>query len=255
MKLLIATPAYGSQFTLGYVASLIDSIFLLNKSKDIEFQTFFLGGESLISRGRNKCADAFLRGGFDKLLFIDSDLTWTPEDLRLLLESDKPLIGGTYPLKAFPITINFNPLDSADETFRTDRSYDNFRRFAAKYANEKGEAEVKHIPTGFMLIDRAVFEHVADFVPLYRCFQPDKGITEHLKDYFPSGARDGGYESEDWAFCRLARSAGIPVYLQTKVICGHTGSHTYEPGQWYSGGQRPLLDGPLPPKLEDGGPQ
>lgn len=255
MKLLICTPCYGSQLTLGYVSSLIDSIFLLNQSKDIEFQTFFLGGESLISRGRNKCADAFLRGGFDRLLFIDADLTWTPEDLRLILKSDKPLIGGTYPLKTFPITINFNPLDGVEPEFKRDRSFDNFRLFSAKYADEKGEAQVKHIPTGFMSIRREVFEALADYVPLYRSFAPDKGTIDLIKDYFPSGARDGNYESEDWAFCRLAQSAGIPVYLQTKVICGHTGSHTYEPGQWYSGGQRPLLDGPLPPKLEDGGPQ
>lgn len=246
MRLLIASPCYNGQLTLGYTSSLIDSILYLQKTPEIEFQTYFLGGESLISRGRNRCADSFLRGGFDKLLFIDADLTWTPADLKLILESDKPLIGGSYPLKAFPITINFNPLDSADDTFRKDRSYDNFRRFSAKYANEKGEAEVKHIPTGFMLIDRSVFEAVADFVPLYRCFAPDKGTVEHMKDFFPSGARDGGYESEDWAFCRLARAAGVPVYLQTKVICGHTGSFTYEPGQWAHIGQRPLLDGPTP---------
>jgi len=248
MKVMISTPCYGGLVTMNYMVSLLDTQMRLMQEPDIEFTTHFIGGESLIPRGRNKAAADFLRSDFDKLLFIDADLSWTTEDLMLLLSSDKQLIGGTYPLKNFPITINYNPLEEHCGEFGRDRGFDSFRRFSLKYANEKGEVEVRHVPTGFLLIDRSVFEAIAPNVETYQSFAPDRMEVETMRDFFPSGAREGEYESEDWAFCRIAKEAEIKVWLQTKIICGHTGQHTYEPGQWAHIGQRPLLS--VPVKLE-----
>jgi len=237
---MIATPAFGGQITTGYAISLISTLFRLNELGH-ETHVHMQGGESLISRGRNLCATDALTGGFDKLLFIDADMTFTPERVEMLLNSKRDIVGGTYPLKSFPVTINFNPLVEQRDLFGPHRQQDNYMEWVAKYADENGEAEVMHIPTGFMLIDCKVLAKLTYIVPNYGQFHPDKKTTAHYYDFFPVGTRFGEYESEDWAFCRVARENGFGVYLQTRAVNGHIGTHEYNLGQHVIIGQQPLI--------------
>lgn len=244
MRLLIATPAYGGLVTTVYLTSVINTYTHLIKTGLVEdVNVFTLGNESLISRGRNKCARHALTEGYDKLLFIDADMAWQPEDVELLLRSDKPIIGGTYPFKCFPITINFNPLPEGNDTFGQYRYQDNYFNFIKKHAAPNGEVEVKHLPTGFMLIDTKVLVDLAQSgkVERYETFQPDTQETNVFYDFFPVRVKNGRYESEDWAFCSIAKEAGYPIYLQTKVVCGHYGNHLYHLGQHGAIGQKPLI--------------
>lgn len=244
VRLLIATPAYGGLVTTPYLLSLLDTYTYLIKNKLVdEVQVHTLSNESLISRGRNKCARYALLNGYDKMLFIDADMAWRAEDVELLLRSDKPIIGGTYPMKCFPVTLNFNPLPEGNDTFGTRRQQDNYFEFIKKHASLNGEVEVKHIPTGFMLIDTKVFLSLASGgkVAEYETFQPDNNTVEKFFDFFPVRVKDGKYESEDWAFCSIAREAGFPVYLQTKIVTAHVGTHIYALGQHHAIGQKPII--------------
>lgn len=243
MKLLICTPAYGGMVTTGYLRSLIPTISHL-QSQGIEVTLHGPEGESLISRGRNTCAQFLIERDMDKLLFIDSDIVFTPEKVQMLIDSEAELVGGTYPIKAHPITLNFNPLQHQRDLFGDIREQDNYIEWVKKYADPKtGEAEVEHLPTGFMLIDRNVFAKLSYKVPWYQTFHPETRARNQYFEFFPVGVNGHQYESEDWAFCRLAREEGVRVMLQTKAVCAHVGTHYYGLGQHIVVGQEPLIPG------------
>ncbi len=240
MKVLIATPAYGGMVTTRYLHSLIQTLAWCN-SQDIDTELHMQESESLISRGRNTCGTYAIKNGFDKMLFIDADMIFTPEKVKMLLDSNEKIVGGTYPLKNHPITLNFNPLQDQRDLFGDHRQQDNYIAWVKKYADKNGEAEVMHIPTGFMLIDTEVLAKLTYKVPWYQSFQPETKQTTTYYDFFPVRVQDNQYESEDWAFCSIAREHGYKVVLQTKAVCGHTGVMHYGLGQHIISGQEPLI--------------
>lgn len=231
MKILIATPCYGGQATVPYIASLLTTTNRL-RDEGVSTELNLQYGESLIPRGRNTAAMYALEKGFDKLLFIDADIGWDYEDVRRIVFSDKKIIGGIYPLKTFPITMNFNPLDEQRDLYGFERRQDNYIAWVKKYADpETGEAEVAHIPTGFMQIDCSVLASLSYRVPAYTLFAPEKGTKEPYFDFFQIGVVSGEYRSEDWAFCDIARKFGFKVYLQTRSVVRHHGFQQYYLGQ------------------------
>lgn len=227
MKLLVCTPAFGGHITSLYLQSMIMTTSgLLNDG--ISFAIYTIENESLISRARNKCAMYALEHGFDRLFFIDADMIWNYEDFKRIVNSDKLIVGGTYPIKEYPICINWNPLRD-NGFFPLSRSEVNFKDFRKQYADKDGEVEVLHIPTGFMAIQCSVFKDLAEsgrVVPYYYKESHSSAVKTSF-EFFPVRVTEQEYESEDWAFCRIAREAGFKIYLQTKSVCGHTGIMHY----------------------------
>jgi hypothetical protein len=174
-------------------------------------------------------AHDFLNSQCSHLLFIDADIGWTEKDLNNLLNHDKGIVGGTYACKMTPITLNFNPVQAElDQYFSSGyKSVEAYRQWQTAKADSNGLIEVMHIPTGFMLIDRKVFETLAPHVAEYKSMELMTGEKGMVKEFFPVRVKNEILESEDWAFCSIAREHGVPVYLQTNIICDHFGSYTY----------------------------
>lgn len=240
MKLLISTPCCYGLATVHYVQSLL-SVLPHLRDNGIDVTVKMMGNESLINRGRNTDATYALTNGFDKILFIDADMVFDYPKMKLLLDSKRQIIGGTYPLKTFPITLNFNPLDKETDLFGTDRQQDNYFAWVKKYADSNGEVEVTHVPTGFLLIDTTVLAELTYKVPWYQNFNANLKTTTTYYDFFPTTVVNNQLRSEDWGFCELAREHGHKIYLQTKAITGHVGSLTYGFGQHVITGQEPLI--------------
>jgi len=225
MKIFIATPAMNGMFYSNYfVSALATQAQLRADGHEVMFYT--LSAESLIPRARNKCAMAFLESDYDKLMFIDADIGWKYADLKLLMESDKKIIGGTYAIKQFPIRMNFNPLMQHYEVFGRDRSMDAYRKYVEAFAAPNGEVEVRHLPTGFMMIDRSVIETLCRTESIY--VTPKGAELSEAVDLFPAGVVGSRYESEDWGFCRIAREMNFPAFLQSRIICSHMGNMIYK---------------------------
>lgn len=231
MRILISTPCAGGMATTGWIESVIKTVIELgNAGHDVAVK--MQNKESLINRARNTDATYALTQGYDKCLFIDSDIIFTWEQVRLLLESKREIIGGTYPIKTFPVTVNFNPLPEQRDLFGRDRQAHNYAEWAKKYADRKGEAEVLHVPTGFLMVDTKVFAALTYKVPWYQSFDaPSKTTVQHY-EFFPTGVVEHELESEDWGFCRVARENGFKVYLQTKAVTQHIGSWAFRLGQY-----------------------
>lgn len=225
MKVLLATPAYNGLVTTSYVKSLIHTIngFRLHKI-DYEHLTV---NDSLISRARNDCADYAISRSFDKLLFIDSDIEWEYWQVKSLLDSEKLVIGGVYPLKKFPISANFNTLNQDSHYFQELKSPKELEIFKQEKANNHGEIEVAHVATGFLSIDVSVFKTL---LPKVQHYYSKDILTNELKlkgNYFDYNVKNNILESEDWGFCSLCRENGISVYINAEILLKHIGNFTY----------------------------
>ena len=221
MKVLCATPAFGGILTVPYFQSFLKTVAACQQ-QDIQLGVYTLSNESLIPRARNTCAAEFLKQDWDKLLFIDADLSWEPEQALALIRSEEHLVGGSYPWKAFPLEVMFNPTDEHKQKYGGGRTQGAFLKFSEE-ANGLGEVAVKHLPTGFMCMTRSVLTELKD---TYAAPYDYRGETHW--EFFAAGVVGGQYLSEDWDFCEKAAAAGFQPYLNVNCVVTHHGNFAYD---------------------------
>ena len=207
----LCMPCYGGQLTESTFMSYIkwsNTCRQLGLDWTIETMT----NESLISRARNTLVAKFLNTpGSTHLMFVDADIGWEPWHLLVLLNADKDVIGGLYPMKTMPVKWVVNGFEGAKE--------------------EGPLQEVSKTGTGFMLIKRHVFEKLARH-PAVKTFANDIGLPKeldpHMKTYFDTAVRENRYYSEDWTFCENWRDFGGEVWVDKRVLLKHTGTYVFD---------------------------
>ena len=170
--------------------------------------------ESLISRARNTLTAKFLNTeGSTHLMFIDADIGWEPWHLLALLNHDKDVVGGLYPMKTLPVKWCVNGIPGARED------------------DPSGLIEVTKTGTGFLLMKRHVFEKL-NAHPAVRVFKNDIGLDpaldQYMKTYFDTAVREGRYYSEDWTFCENWRDLGGQVFVDRRILLRHTGHYVFD---------------------------
>ena len=86
--------------------------------------------------------------------------------------------------------------------------------------------EVPFGGTGFMLIKRDVLEGLTDKVPDYNDFL----MSQTIKQYFDTSIDPASHNillSEDYHFCKLARSNGYTVWAAPWAELTHTGTYQF----------------------------
>jgi hypothetical protein len=207
----ICMPCYGGMLTESTFMSYIkwsNTCRQLGLDWTIETMT----NESLISRARNTLVAKFLNTPQSThLMFVDADIGWEPWHLLVLLNADKDVIGGLYPMKTMPVKWVVNGFDGAKE--------------------EEHLQEVSKTGTGFMLIKRHVFDKLARH-PSVKTFANDIGLPKeldpHMKTYFDTAVRENRYYSEDWTFCENWRDFGGEVWVDKRVLLKHTGTYVFD---------------------------
>lgn len=185
----------------------------LLKNPPCEIVSHEVLGDSLVSRARNTLSAAFLKSDATHLLFIDSDMTFFPQDVARLLSHDVDIVGGFYPKKQPELAWVCNVA-------------------SGELPDARGLQRVRYMGTGFMLIKREVFERMrAEFPEL--AYRPDSNPEETEWDFWQVGVyhnkADGfrRYLSEDWYFCQRCLDMGITVYADTEVVAEHIGEIAY----------------------------
>ena len=179
----------------------------------IDWTVETMTNESLISRARNTLVAKFLSNpDSTHLMFIDADIGWEPWHLLALLNHDKDVVGGLYPMKTIPVKWCVNGIPGAPDN------------------DPNGLLEVTKTGTGFMLIKREVFEKLKGH-PAVKPFANDIGLPKeldkHLKTYCDTAVRENRYYSEDWTFCENWRDIGGQVWVDKRVLLRHTGTYTF----------------------------
>lgn len=210
-RVFVALPVYG-----GYHAQFVPCLARLIQSppQNATFQIHANPGDSLVSRSRNRLAAQFLRSDCTHLLFLDTDLIFSSDQIGRLISHDLPLVCGLYPKKQTELAwvcntrADFGPADP-----------------------DSGLQRILYGGTGCMLIRRDVFEKIAKVFPDI-AYDPDDGEDPGLyHDFFKVGVcvAQGRrrYLSEDWFFCEMAMQCGIRVMMDTRVVLKHVGEAVY----------------------------
>ena len=108
MSVLIAMPCYG-----GIVSDkTAKGLFNLGKelrTAGVDHGLITIANESLVTKARSRIANFYMNNTeYEKILFIDSDIGFMPEDVFKLLSHDKDIVCGAYPMKGIPLRYNYN---------------------------------------------------------------------------------------------------------------------------------------------------
>lgn len=178
----------------------MESIFALSQ----EFRCIIQGAEGgpLISRARNMVLERFLETEAEYILTTDTDTVFETEDVRFLLEADKPIVGALYfgilggnPVSTFPVALTYQ--DGVLQSL--DQAPDSLVRVDA-------------VGMGLTLIRREVVEALEPDHELNKPFaeaiykQPDGSFRHH---------------GEDAVFCLEAMKHGFETWLEPKARIGH----------------------------------
>lgn len=240
-KIFLGVPMYGGN-AAGFFVSSVINLFLTFQKYGLHIRPYFLMNESLITRARNYIADEFLRSDCTHLLFIDSDISFSPEDVILLLhysvtEDDKDIICGPYPKK----NISWEKIKKAVDDGHGDVNPNNLERFSGDFVLNQivsGQfrldkpIEVKEAGTGFMLIKRKVFEDFSAAYPELQYYPNHKRNKEFSGDrkitgFFMDPIDEETHLSEDYFFCRWARKIGKKVWLCPWMKLDHIGTYKF----------------------------
>jgi hypothetical protein len=209
----ICMPCYGGMLTESTFMSYIKWANTC-RQLGIDWTMETMTNESLISRARNTLTAKFLHNKESThLMFVDADIGWEPWHLLVMLNAQKDVIGGLYPMKSLPVKWCVNGFDGAA-------------------VSEDGNLqEVSKTGTGFMLIQRDVFEKL-NAHPATKPFINDIGLpaelNPYMKTYFDTAVRENRYYSEDWTFCENWRDIGGQVWVDKRVLLRHTGTYVFD---------------------------
>jgi hypothetical protein len=203
MSILVATPMYGGQCRAEYFRS------ALALSRDlttagVEFDFWTGQNESAVHRARNEAVRTFLETPYKYLMFIDADIDFSSADVGKLYQAQTDIAVGLYRMKQ-----DGAPLAAWVEG-----------KLITELPKQR-RIEVDYAGTGFMLIDRKVFEALKASTPSYT------GPNGQTHQFFSFPIHNGVELSEDYNFCRLAREKGFKVVADTSITLGHVGSKTY----------------------------
>jgi hypothetical protein len=209
----ICMPCYGGQLTEQCFMSYIKWANLC-RQLNIDWTVETMTNESLISRARNTLTAKFLHTKESThLMFIDADIGWEPWHLLVMLDAQKDVIGGLYPMKSLPVKWCVNGIPGQVEEPGTNL------------------VEVTKTGTGFLLIKRDVFEKL-NAHPATKPFNNDIGLpvelNPYMKTYFDTAVRENRYYSEDWTFCENWRDIGGQVWVDKRILLRHVGTYTFD---------------------------
>jgi hypothetical protein len=205
-NILIATP--GRDMEAEYVVSLINTVSHLNK-EGITF-LFLNKYSSMVSSAREATVmgsnylDAFCNSPvsgkvtYDKIIWIDSDISWEIEDFMKIYESDKDIISGVYFNQEGTPMFSVDSQDAVAEITRVLNSENDEKIYAAGF--------------GFIGMKSGVFEKIER--PWFDSTFHKISNDDKTKEFFiPLG--------EDYSWCDKAKKSGFSIFLDPSVILTH----------------------------------
>jgi len=239
---------YGGMCNGMYTKSSVD-LGKLCQAYEIEVKFFYLFNESLITRARNYCVDEFLRGSYTHLMFIDSDISFDPNDvLSLLALSDpdedestrKEILCGPYPKKV----ISWEKIKRAVDKGYADENPGELEKFVGDFVFNPadGTSEIKldepvavlEGGTGFMMIQRDTFKKFDEAYPEMSY------IPDHIRTVSFDGSREimcyfdalidkesKRYLSEDYMFCQWMANIDVKTWLCPWMNLSHCGTYVF----------------------------
>ena len=244
----ILTPCYGGVACIEYVTSLMNTMNAF-REVGVNAKIEFCRNDSLVSRARNNLvAKALNDPKVTHVIFIDNDIIWDPVSILKLLVADKAVIGGVYPLKNYfwdrltAPNIPQNRIDAKNGSFLKDVISDeaiiqnkllnyNLNLLPEGLQINNNIGRVRHIATGFMMIQRSTLEKMFQAFPSTKYtddisfLRPEENRFAYA--LFDCGVEDDHYYSEDWMFCSRWTKMGGEIWVDISINLTHIGIERY----------------------------
>ena len=240
-KLFIATPMYGGNCTGLYTRSCID----LQKACDdngIHVEFYYVFNESLITRARNMCVHRFLKTDCTHMMFIDADISFDYKDvIKMLFMCDAKrgieVLTGAYPKKM----IAWENVKTAVKNGYADNDPNVLSEFGSQYAFNVADdsktfkltdpVKVKEGATGFMMIQREVFQDYMNAYPHMTYVSDHQAIfaNEEMTAFFDTGIDPVSrrYLSEDYMFSHNLTKMGKQIFMCPWMKLDHIGTTVF----------------------------
>jgi hypothetical protein len=175
-----------------------------------------------IQKARNRLAKQFLESDNDIFIFIADDLEFKAEDVLKLIETPGDVVAGAYRTKQekpqYPVGI---------ETDINGRPI----------TREDGCISARRVQTGFLKINRTVFEQIVIRYPGLAYYGIKNGKKVNIAhDFFPQGVHKHVWLGEDYAFCELWTGIGGKIWVVPDLDLTH-----YEGEKGYRGNYHEYL--------------
>ena len=206
MKLFLASPVYHA-IDVDFFGSML-GLQRLCWQKQVDLQFPMIQGDSLVTRARDRLVQLFMRSNADRMVWIDSDIGFDPQDVLRLCQKPYDFMAAPYPAKGYPMRYIVNHFPQPRQT-------------------KDGLIEVRHAGTGFMIWTRKVAETLLD-----RCrHEPYKNSDSDTDWHYPvfkTPVVNGLLLSEDYHVCREWQESGGVVLLDPTVKLNHNGRHCFQ---------------------------
>lgn len=234
-KIFLPILTYNHTCHTSFMFSLLKLVTLF-KEAGLSATLYPITFDSLVNRARNAAVAHFLSDpSLTHLMFIDADIEFNPHDIIRLLQANEPIIGAPYAQKWLNLdkvktVFNTTPLPAQPLSHCTNHSV---HITPNQDTPDPSKSEVDYLTTGFMLIQRHVFETLIQHYP-ERNYKNDidgymSAHPEAFFNFFPIeiNAITKRLESEDYAFCRLWKATGGKIYMLHDVHLTHYGFFGY----------------------------
>lgn len=209
-KLFIAIPAYDGKLNIKTAFALAQ---LMPKALSLGVSVFLsdMSGCSIITMARNSLVNEFLKTDSTDMLFIDSDVIVTPDDvLRLLCQhTGRDVTAGMYPRRA------------SDKRFFLDVYYDQ----CGDLEFEGSLMRANRVGTGFMMVSRNIIERMVEAHPEWQ--YENKEGNGKVSALFDFAVKDGKFVGEDYLFCDRVRDMGGSIWVDVDISLPHIGTEAF----------------------------
>lgn len=211
-RLFIAILTYTGTLPARVSVALIQSVQALERTGvvcDIAIEA----GNCHVDDARNAMVRQFRLSNCDRMLFIDADVAWRPEELCKFVRHDADMVAGVYPKKRdgaeWPVIPCSGPRVGIN-----------------------GLVEVEGVPTGFLMMSRQCIERMVENCDrAYRGNADDDDMLYHIlfeRTWEPVEGEDYGYRwGGDFSFCRKWRALGGKIYVDPELTFDHEGQHRW----------------------------
>lgn len=214
-KIAILSAAYQGMAHIKHAHSVTNAILHL-REEGYDVDWIYYGNVASTTKARNALVSEALLGGADTLVFIDTDIVFSPDGLERLVNQDRHLIGGVQMVKrpgdrgkSFPWAFMIND---------------------GRLNIRGGIAPVDGISTAFLSMSREMLLDLMDRNPHLRYHDEvvagsKEGYLAALFDYtlhpHPEVPGAQRYYGEDYGFCLLAKQFGYQPYADLLIPLGH----------------------------------
>lgn len=182
-------------------------------------QRFIIQGNVLVFQ-RNECIHKM---DGDWILFVDSDMTWQPDAIKTLVETqrkfDLDIVSGLCFQRAAPYQPTMY-IEASKAMLAEGYTWSGYT-FLEQW-DEDAAVEVDATGMAFCLVHRRVFDRI-----LLKNIGEGFLDLEARRDMQPQAFfKWTGKFGEDFQFCREAKESGSRIFVDTSVKVGHIGEHT-----------------------------